>query len=324
MSSRLCRIGAVLISLCSLFSVGFAADDLDVALAKARDAARRHRYSDVIALLTPFNSVDDPEARYITAAEIGRAHFHLGNYQEANRAFRQAARLHPERVETALYLEATAYLVGDKTQALSVLREILQSGASDLYLAVTLPGERRFLADPEVWKVLEENSQPFAVDLAKGSIRGVALGDSRGAITETLAATHADSASIGLTASAGPHLIWALVFDTEQKLEEFYVDAENLVKYTPYRLQLGDQIDWRTTPSGVIAVLGHPSETSTQTDHSISMTWDINDSRLTLEFGEPRPPRPPDIAAGAAMLRSMQLKNRQATDRTGNLDRIDE
>jgi tetratricopeptide (TPR) repeat protein len=324
MGVRRYRLCAALIGLCLLFSIGTAADELDIALAEARGAASRHRYADVIELLTPFNSVDDPEARYITAAEIGRAHFHLGNYREANRAFRQAVRLHPERVETALYLEATAYLVGDKTQALNILREVLQSGASDLYLAVTLPGESRFLADPDVWQVLEENSQPFAVDIVHGSVWGVSLGESRIAITENLATTTMDPSSRGLIARAGPHLIWALVFDSDQNLEEIHVHAENLVKYTPYRLQLGDQIDWRTTPSEVMAVLGSPSKTSSQTDQSLSMTWNIHDRQLTLEFGEPRPPRPPDIAAGAAMLRSMQLRKMRAADRTGILDRIDE
>ncbi len=141
------------------------ANDFEAALERAREAGRQHRYDEVIELLTPFNADGDSEIRYITAAEIGRAYFHLGRYGEAHRAFREAVRLHPERAESAIYLEATSYLMGDSEQAYAILREILKSGADDLYLAVTLPGERRFLADPEVHQIIEEFSVDLTIDV---------------------------------------------------------------------------------------------------------------------------------------------------------------
>ena len=122
----------------ALLGVGAGGDDFASALERAREAGISHRYAEVIEILTPFNAVEDSETRYITAAEIGRAFYHLGRYREAHRAFREAVRLHPERAETAIYLEATSYLVGDTVQAYTILREILRSGARDLYLAVTL------------------------------------------------------------------------------------------------------------------------------------------------------------------------------------------
>ncbi len=149
-------IGILTLLLATLPSGGSTADDFEAVLERAREAALQHRYNEVIELLTPFNANDEPEIRYITAAEIGRAYFHLGRYREAHRAFREAVRLHPERAETAMYLEATAYLVGEPEQAYAILSEILKSGARDLYLAVTLPGERRFLADPRVHEIIEE------------------------------------------------------------------------------------------------------------------------------------------------------------------------
>ena len=100
----LCRLLPITFS--AVLAAGVAAGEFEITLAKARDAARHHRYLDVVELLTPYNSVDDPEVRYITAAEIGRAYFHLGHYHESYRAFRQAVRLRPDRVETALYLRS--------------------------------------------------------------------------------------------------------------------------------------------------------------------------------------------------------------------------
>ena len=136
------------------------AGDFETALERSREAAAHHRYLEVIEILTPYNSMDDPEARYITAAEIGRAYFHLGRYSEAHSAFQEAVRLRPQRAETALYLEATSYLLGDRDQAFAIFRAVLSSGARDLYLALTLPGERRFAAEPEVQSIIEEYVVP--------------------------------------------------------------------------------------------------------------------------------------------------------------------
>ena len=286
---------------------GATAENLETALERAREAARSHRYADVIAILTPFNALDDPESRYITAAEIGRALFHLGDYTAADRAFRQAVSLHPERAETAVYLEATSFLLGNRKQAMTIFREILASGAKDLYLAVTLPGERRFLADPEVQSILAEYAVVLDVDVEKACLMGVALGDSHEHVAEVLAAGSSGPTASALTANAGPAFIWAFVFDAEQRLVEIILQAENLFRYTPYRLRFGDEVDWRATPATAIAFWGPPTEMTTGGDGGIAMVWDMAGYRLTLDFARSRSPRPPEIPEGAA-LRSVRLE----------------
>jgi len=290
-----------------------AASDFESALERAREAGLNHRYEEVIEILTPFNAVDDAETRYITAAEIGRAYFHLGRYREAHRAFREAVQLHPERVETAIYLEATSYLMGDSEQAYAILREILKSGARDLYLAVTLPGERRFLADPKVHGIIEEFAVSLVVDVERARVLGVGLGDTRDLTVGRLEARSSDPNAPTLTASAGPALIWAFVFDGEQQLDEIVLQADNLFRYTPYRLQFSDKLDWKLTPAAAIAAWGPPGHTATSRDQGIVASWDYPGHRLTLDFGRPRPPRPPGIPDGVAVLRTIQLK-RQAVE----------
>jgi tetratricopeptide (TPR) repeat protein len=283
------------------------ASDFDSALERAREAGLEHRYGEVIEILTPFNAVADPEVRYITAAEIGRAYFHLGRYGEAHRAFREAVRLHPDRVETAIYLEATSYLMGDSKQAHAILREILRSGARDLYLAVTLPGERRFLADPEVHEIIEEYAVTLTVDVERARVLGVGLGDSRDAAVEALDARTSDPNAPGLTASAGPALIWAFTFDSEQRLREIVLQADNLFRYTPYRLQFGEGLDRKLTPAAAIAAWGPPGHIASSQNEGVVASWDFADHRLTLDFGRPRPPRPPGIPEGTATLRTVRL-----------------
>ncbi|MFV2072604.1 MAG: tol-pal system YbgF family protein [Thermoanaerobaculales bacterium] len=303
-----CRLPVVL---CALLACGSAAaEDFDAALERARESARRHRYTDVVEILTPFNVTGDPEIRYITAAEIGRAYFHLGRYQPAHQAFREAAKIHPERVETALYLEATSYLLGHREQAFMILREILRSGARDLYLAVTLPGERKFLADPEVRALIDEFAVVLDVDLERGAMLGITLGDTRERVVEKLEAKSSDPTARGLTASAGPYPIWAFIFDATNRLEEILLYPENLVKYTPYQLHIGGELDWRVTPAKANAVLGAPVRTAAETELGIAITWDIADLELTLDFGQPRTPRPPGIADGTAMLRALRLRRK--------------
>ena len=283
------------------------AGDFETALEHARAAGLNHRYDHVIELLTPFNADGNPETRYITAAEIGRAYFHLGRYGEAHSAFREAVRLHPERAETAIYLEATSYLMGNSEQAYAILREILKSGAFDLYLAVTLPGERRFLADPEVHQIIEEYAIDLAIDVEGASILGVGLGDSRNDAVEKLVAQSSDPDAPALTASAGPALIWAFVFDTEQQLKEILLQAENLYRYAPYRIRFDDKNGWSLTPAAAIASWGPPNQTVSTQEDGIALSWDHSGHRLTLNFGRPRSPRPLDLPEGVAMLRTIQL-----------------
>jgi tetratricopeptide (TPR) repeat protein len=296
------------------------ANDFNVALEQAREAGQRHRYNEVIELLAPFNADGNPEIQYITAAEIGRAYFHLGRYGEAHRAFRDAVRLHPERAETAIYLEATSYLIGNSEQAYAILREILKSGARDLYLAVTLPGERRFLADPRVHEIIDEFSVDLPIDVERARIFDVGLGDSRSDAVNRLDARSSDPEAPALTANAGPALIWAFVFDPKQQLNEILLQAENLYRYTPYRLRFGEQLDWSLTPAAAIASWGPPHRTAASQEDGIVVSWDFPGHRLTLDFGRPRPPRPLGFQEGAAMLRTVQL-TRQTS---GPADRMTE
>ena len=300
--------GMLTLLLAILPSGRLTANDFESALEHAREAGLSHRYDEVIELLTPYNADDNPETRYITAAEIGRAYFHLGRYGEAHRAFREAVRLHPERVETAIYLEATSYLMGNSEQAYAILREILKSGAFDLYLAVTLPGERRFLADPQVHQIIEEFSVDLEIDVEQARILGVGLGENRSDAVDKLFAKSSDPEAPALTASAGPALIWAFVFGAEQQLEEILLQAENLYRYTPYRLKFDEKNDWSLTPAAAIASWGPPSQTAVSQEGGIAISWDYPDHRLTLDFGRPRPPRPLGLTEGAAMLRTVQFK----------------
>ena len=298
---------ACLFAVIWLAAPGAVAEDRDSALRRAREAADGRRYAEVIEILTPYNAIDDPEWRYVSAAEIGRAYFHLARYQEAHNAFRQAVTLHPERVESAIYLQATSFLVGERKQALLIFEEILKSGARDLYMAVTLPGERRFLADPEVRAILAEHITPLEVDIENASVLGVSLGDNRDRVDAVLEAESSDQSATALTASAGPAVIWAFVFDQEQTLVEIVLQADNLFRYTPYRIHLGNGVDWRATPAAALAALGPPTTTIDTPDHGLAMTWKWPTHRLTLEFATPREPRPAEFAEGGAMLRVATL-----------------
>jgi tetratricopeptide (TPR) repeat protein len=294
-----------------------AGDAFEDALTRAQKAADDHRYQLVIEILTPFNSDEDPERRYITAAEIGRAYFHLGQYQLADRAFRQAVRLHPERVETAVYLEATSYLLGNRGQSLLILNELLESGARDLYLAVTLPGERKFLADPEVQSVIARHAVPLEINPELGTINGVALGTPKSDVIVSFSASSSDPGAPTLSASAGPAVIWAFTFDHNERLNGVLLNAENLYRYTPYRLHFGDQLDWRATPAAAAAVLGPPENLESTDAGDLVARWDRPTHGLTLYFATPRAPRPEGVPPGAAMLRAVQLDRRspRPTDR---------
>lgn len=257
--------------------------------------------------MSHFEGIKDPEAQYVVTAEIGRAHFHLGNYGAANIAFRKAVSLRPQRIETALYLQATSYLIGDRNQAYAIFREIVASGATDLYLAVTLPGERAFLSDPEVRSILDEGATTVAVDLDRGSLLGVELGRPRAEVEKTLGVAP-DTTGDTLTARAGPYLTWAFGFDDEGNLDRVMLHNEHLLRYTPYRVEFDSAIDFRSTPEAATAALGAPASTSTSGDDVVVMVWKRATVKLTLEFAKLRSPAPIGVSQDRPMLRVVRLE----------------
>lgn len=283
------------------------AQDFEAALEQARRMAEEHRYQDVIDLMGAFEKLDEPEARYVVAAEMGRAHFHLGNYAAADGAFREAVTLRPQRAETALYLQATSYLTGNRDQAYAIFREIIASGATDLYLAVTLPGERLFLADPEVWSILDELARTVDVDIDRGSLLKVEMGLPRTDVVRRLGASDGPSGG-ALTARAGPNLSWVFAFDESDALAQIMLHNENLYRYTPYRLRFSDQLDWRATPSDATRTLGAPASTETAGSDLVMMVWIRDAMRITFEFAPPRSPAPPGFETGQPVLRVVKME----------------
>jgi hypothetical protein len=289
-------------------------EDLMDALSEVEPLVRSNQYQKIIDLLAPFDvpgvsSTSDPELRYAVAAELGRAKFHLGRYAEANEHFRMAVTLFPQRVESALYLQATSYIIGKREEALAIFREIVRSGAGDLFLAVTLPGERTFLAEPEVWRIVAEHARPLSFDLHLRTFNGIKLGQHRSVVEATLGAAGQgeDPAGRTLAARAGPKLIWAFRFAANGQLEEILIQAEHLLRYTPYRLSFSPQLDWRMTPAQAVAALGAPAASVTDDVGRIHLSWLGDDNRLTLTFGDPAPPRPLPMPGGSAMLLMIQV-----------------
>ena len=126
-------------------------------LRQARTLAEGNRYSDAFALLKPLVSEDlTDRVSWEIAGEAGRAAFHLGHYRTAHDIFRNVVQARPIVLEPAIYLESTSYIMGDHRQAFAIFEAILQGGAQDLYLAVTLPGEKRFLLEPKVQAIIKK------------------------------------------------------------------------------------------------------------------------------------------------------------------------
>jgi tetratricopeptide (TPR) repeat protein len=289
-------------------------EDFEATLETVRELAGRHRYGEIVQLLDGLvAAAENSETRYILFAELGRAQFHLGDYTSADQALRQAVMIHPERIETALYLLATSYLLGDRNQAFTILREVVRSGARDLYLAVTLPGERSFLGDPEVWKILEQGSIPMHLEIDQRSIHGIRVGDTRAAVAAILQAPTRAATGSKLIARAGPYPIWSCSFSTEDRLTEVVLHTENLVKYTPYRLHIGDG-DWRITPANALSAFGATADSSTDEVQNLDLIWRFPGLELVLTFGRPRPPRPPVLDDNVAMLRMVRLTAVESRD----------
>lgn len=288
--------------------------DLTAALAEVDELVKRHRYAQVVELLEPFaDRIDDPAwsaaERYAVAAELGRACFHLGDYAAAHGYLTRAVVLEPRRIETALYLQASAFLTGRRDEALAIFEEVVRSGAPDLYLAVTLPGERRFLADPEVWSLIDRHARPITMSLREGGFESIRPGQPRKAVEDALGVRSPDPVSTTLTARAGPEVIWAFRFSDAGALEEIAVRAESVLRYTPYRLHFDNELDWRLRPEQAITLLG-PAASTTTAEGSLSLGWDLPGCSLSLAFGRPTGPVPPALGSDQMVLQLVRIRRR--------------
>jgi tetratricopeptide (TPR) repeat protein len=296
-----------------------AADEL---IARARTMAEGHRYGSALELLEPLAAEvgDDPELAFSVAAELGRAYFHLGRYDDAHDQLERAAALHPESVEVGIYRGATAYITGRRQLSFAVFREILRAGARDLFLPVALPGERQFLAEPRVWELLSEYEIDLPISLTEGTVLGATLGMDRGTAARAIGAPDDDPTRSVLSARAGPKMLWALRFDSGSRLQEVVISAENLFRYTPYRLRFACGLDWRATPELAVEKLGLPA-TMDGAEDSIMMTWEWDGASASLIFGPPLPPTPPPLSHADHALLTVRLGARagavQATPAPG-------
>lgn len=280
------------------------------ALDQARSLAAANRYPEALAMLEPLLGEDlsDPTSWEI-AAEAGRAAFHLGQYRKAHGLFQRVVQARPVVVEPALYLEATSYVLGDHRQAFAIFEAVLESRAQDLYQAVTLPGERRFLDESRVQELLKRHAQPLAVRPESATVQGVSLGQGRLVISEILGIDAAGGGST-LTARAGPFLTWVFSFDDDDLLDEVVLNAGHLRRYTPFSLDLSEGISWISTPIACIESLGGPQRTSATTDGALVMTWDFSEASLDLLFS-----RPDADHEGAAILEMIRMYHRVNIER---------
>jgi len=288
-------------------------DPPDDPVAEARVLAQSHRYEEAVRLLEPLaaQTGGDPQLIFSIAAELGRAFFHMGRYAQAHDQMERAAALRPDSIEVGIYRGATAYLTGRRELSFAIFREILRTGARDLYLPVVLPGERQFLAEPRVWELLSEHEVDLPVSLAEGSALGVCLGDDRTSVSLSLRAADTDRQRPVLSASAGPKMLWALRFGTDSRLEEVVVNAEHLLRYTPYRLRFACGLDWRATPESALEKLGWP-DAMESAGGSTMLTWELPGASVSLAFSPVAEPRPLPLPDGVPLLSTIRLQRATA------------
>ena len=106
--------------------------------------------------------------------------------------------------------------------------------------------------------------------------------------------------------------------EAEQRLQEIVLQAENLFRYTPYRLHFSEAVGWDVTPAEAIAAWGTPAVLTTAQDQGIVATWEYPGHRVTLDFGRPRSPLPLGVPDGTAWLRTVRL-TRQNNETTGRM-----
>ncbi len=280
-----------------------------VPLDQAARLLEHHRYQRVITMLEPYAGRQDLDAsaRYWVAADLGVSCFHLARYEQAYDFIRRAAGLKPRNAQMALYREAAAWVTGRRDEALKIFEEILESGARNLFPAITLPGERQFLADPRTWSILLRHAIPLEANIKAGTFAGIGLGSSRKDVATIFHLGRVGGTRAVLQARAGPRVLWAFSFDAAGRVDQILIDAQNVLRYSPYTVALDRTHDWTTTAAGAIALLGPPALTRAEGAHGLVLRFNYPDHFGELEFGVPASPAPPMVPAGTAIVRMIRM-----------------
>ncbi len=288
-----------------------AGDPGAVPLDRAAKLLEHHRYQQVITLLEPYAGREDldPTTRFWISANLGVSCFHLARYERAYRLIRSAADIKPRNAQMAIYREAAAWVTGRRDEALQIFEGILASGARNLFPAVTLPGERQFFSDPRTWSILLKHAIPLEANVKAGTFAGIGLGSSRKDVARIFHLGHAGGTRPVLEARAGPRVLWAFSFDAAGRVREILIDAQNVLRYSPYTIALDRTHDWTTTAAGAIGLLGKPAVTHPEKNHGLVLRWNETDHFSELEFGPPEDPPPPMIPQGTAMLRMIRMSH---------------
>lgn len=306
------RAAGLAVALCCALVAGAWGEDPrtpDQVVAAATTLAEEHRYREAVELLEPLAGAAEGDARlgFSVAAELGRSYFHLGRYEQAQEHLDRAAALHPESIEVGIYRCASAYLTGRRSLSFALFREILRAGARDLFMPVVLPGERQFLAEPRVWELLAEHEVDLPVSLSEGAVMGVRLGMERAEVVRLLAAKDPRPDRPVLSANAGPRTLWAFRFGDDARLEEVVLNADHLLRYTPYRLRFACGLDWSASPEAAVMRLGLPTALSGGKGSAV-MTWDRGSVSASLVFGPVAEPRPLPVRHTDRALLTVLLK----------------
>jgi len=287
-----------------------------VPLDRAASLLEHHRYQQALTLLEPYADRQDLDAttRFWINADLGVSYFHLARYELAYKFLGRAGTLEPRNAQMALYREAAAWVTGRREEALKLFEGILSSGAKNLFPAITLPGERQFLADPRTWRVLLEHAIPLEANLEAGTFAGIGLGSSREDVAKIFHLGGTGAKRPVLQASAGPRVLWAFSFDDTGRVSEILIDAQNVLRYSPYTIALDRAHDWKTTVAGVLGLFGRPTVTHPEKKHGLILRWNYKTHFSELEFGAPVDPPPPMIPAGTAIFRMIRMTAIPHTD----------
>ncbi len=216
--------------------------------------------------------------RTICESYLGRAYFHLEEYQKSLEYLSKVWEADPSDIEIYFYALATQFKTRNIKQTYTMLYNYFKTGTKDIAPIVALTGPEIF-EHPAIRRMVDGFAQEVKADLDERSFMGVALGTSRKEMAKILKASLNEIPKDRLVSMGRYGSYWEFEFDDKERVSKITVHLDLCDQYTIQRPRISHKLTVESTIADVQATFGKPTVVLTE-----GRSFQYVDGKGTLTF----------------------------------------
>jgi hypothetical protein len=201
--------------------------------------------------------------RTICESYLGRAYFHLEEYQKSLEYLAKAWESNPSDIEIYFYALAARFKTRNIKQTRRMLYDYFKTGTKDVAPIVVLAGPEIF-EHPALRLLADAFAEEVKVDLDERSFMGVSLGTSRKEMAKILKGSLDEIPRDRLVSMGRYGSYWEFELDDKERVSKITVHLDLCDQYTIQRPRISHKLTVESTIADVQATFGKPTAVLTE------------------------------------------------------------